>query len=1039
MSNLFFRNRRFLILAVCLITVAGSLSFLILPRMEDPLLTSRAATLTTLLPDGDAERVEALVTEKIEQQLKEIEEIKKVRSTSRQGVSFIAIELRDEVNQAEASQVWSRIRDKADDARLEMPPGASRPKFQKLEIKAHSLIVCLRWTNEGAAPMGVLKRYAKNLKDQLDSIPGTEKSEVYGDPSEEIVVAIFPEAAAAMSLSADMISRLIQSSDSKSSAGKLRGASNELLLEVSGELDNLTRLSNVPIKLNDTGTVVELSDIAEISKSFRTPLDSKVLAIDTPAVAIGVYVQASVRLDSWTKKSEPILKDFALTLPPGVALETVFQQNKYVQERMASLQWSLIFGAGAVFFVVMVMMGIRDATVISLTLPLGSLVVLFAMYTLQIPIHQMAITGLIISMGLMIDNAIVIVDEVDRRLKQGMPRIEALSESVRFLTTPLIGSTLTTMLSFSPIAIMPGPAGEFVGAIGKVTIIAVAASLILALTLVASVAAIWLSDAQGSGSVRRSIVSPAWLVDLYHQLLMRLFQHPVVAILLCMVLPIAGFLAFLQLPEQFFPPADRNQFQIELELSGTGSIQETEATAKRIREELLADPDIESITWFLGESAPPFYYNVIPDRKNTSRYGQAIVDTRVGVRTRDIIRRVQTQLESSFPAVTCIVRQLEQGPPFSAPIEVQLFGPDDEQLKNLGEQVRLLLVQTPNVTHTRSDFVDSRPKVTFAVDEEQARLAGLDHNAIAREMSSLLEGTTGGSILEGTEELPVRVRISNERRSNLNEIVSMDLLGVTTTATTGNNTSSFRGIPLSAISTLKLDVETGAIHRLNGTRINEIQAYIRAGVLPSQVQSQFERRLRESDFNLPPGYSIKYAGAQAERNDAIGNLIVNGVIIFTLMIVTLVVAVRSFRLTLLMFLVAGLAVGCGLGSLWVVDLPWGFMSIVGIMAMIGIAVNDAIVVIASLDKLPDEQQADPISVASCVVANTRHIVTTTLTTVAGFTPLFLAGGEFWPPVAITISGGVLGASLLALVFVPSAFMLIRRKRVLDRFQGIESV
>jgi multidrug efflux pump subunit AcrB len=253
----------------------------------------------------------------------------------------------------------------------------------------------------------------------------------------------------------------------------------------------------------------------------------------------------------------------------------------------------------------------------------------------------------------------------------------------------------------------------------------------------------------------------------------------------------------------------------------------------------------------------------------------------------------------------------------------------------------------------------------------------------------------------------------------------------------GSDSGAFRGVPLTAISTLKLDSETGGINRLDGVRMNEIQAYIRAGVLPSEVQSQFERRLQDSNFTLPPGYSIKYAGAEAERNDAVGNLIVNGVIIFTLMIVTLVVAVRSFRLTFVLFTVAGLAVGCGLGSLWIVDLPWGFMSIVGIMAMIGIAVNDSIVVMAALDNLPDDQQSDPMQIAACLVENTRHILATSLTTVAGFTPLFLGGGEFWPPVAMTISGGVMGATLLALVFVPSTFMIIRRRRASNAIQTVE--
>jgi multidrug efflux pump subunit AcrB len=180
---------------------------------------------------------------------------------------------------------------------------------------------------------------------------------------------------------------------------------------------------------------------------------------------------------------------------------------------------------------------------------------------------------------------------------------------------------------------------------------------------------------------------------------------------------------------------------------------------------------------------------------------------------------------------------------------------------------------------------------------------------------------------------------------------------------------------------------------------------------------------------------MKFAGAESERNDAIGNLIVNSVMIFTLMVVSLVVAVRSFRLTFILFLVAGLSVGCGLGALWIADLPWGFMSVVGIMAMIGIAVNDSIVVIAALEALPSRQQADALSVANCVIANTRHIVATSLTTVAGFTPLFLAGGEFWPPVAITISGGVIGATTLALIFVPCAFMIIRRNREPSRTSG----
>ncbi len=454
-----------------------------------------------------------------------------------------------------------------------------------------------------------------------------------------------------------------------------------------------------------------------------------------------------------------------------------------------------------------------------------------------------------------------------------------------------------------------------------------------------------------------------------------------------LVLPILGFMQFPRLPEQFFPPADRNQFQLELELPGTGAIAETELYATKIRQQLLKDPAIEQVAWFLGESAPPFYYNIIPDRKNTSRYGQAIVDVAKGNNTRQVIHRVQEQLDQTFPSVSTLARQLEQGPPFSAPIEVRIFGPNTEQLQRVGETVRLVLTQTPDVIHTRSNLAESLPKITFDVDEQQARFVGLDHIGIATEMSSMLEGVIGGSILEDTELMPVRVRVSDERRADLNQIVSMALLPMNDKETDASDTLSYRGIPLSAIAKLKLTVESGAINRLNGTRMNEVQAFIRAGVLPSKVQSAFEDRLATSGFDLPDGITITYAGAEGERNDAVGNLFVNGAILFTLMVATLVIALKSFRLTALLFLVAVLSVGFGLGSLAIAELSWGFMSIVGMMGMIGIAINDSIVVIAALRVLPRDRWADFRTVSECVLANTRHILATSLTTVAGFTPL----------------------------------------------------
>lgn len=1026
MSTLFFDNPRLLILSVLLILVAGCMSFVVLPRMEDPQLTPRAATVTTILPGAEAERVESQVTEKIEQELKEIEEIKELNSTSRPGVSFIAIKLHDRVTNNESTQIWSRIRDKVDDARLELPPEASKPEFDRLDIKAYAMIVALRWDMEGEPRYGVMRRLLKQLKDRIDGLPGTEQSDLFGSPQEEIVVSIDAKSATSMRLRPEEISQLITASDSKVAAGQVRSPSDDLSIQVSGELDTLTRLSHIPVRLGSSGSVVELADIAMIERTIQTPLSAKVLLQNKPAVALGAFVESDTRLDVWMSSVRTVLDQFESELPPGVSLQVVFEQNTYVNQRMLSLLKNFLYAAAAVFAVICFVMGWRSAFIICLALPLGSLVVVFVMYVFHIPIHQMSITGLIISLGLMIDNAIVVVDEIDKKLRAGESRREAVSTSVSYLVAPLGGSTVTTILSFGPIALMPGPSGEFVGSIAIVGIFAVAVSLLLSLTIIAGIAGLLLSNKLGKSNWMSEGFRLTWLTNLYCWGLSQIYRVPLFGVVVAIVISGAGFSMFPRLSEQFFPPADRNQFHVELDLPGTGSIAETERIAAEIRTELLSDPQVVEVSWFLGESAPAFYYNVIPSRKNASGFGQAIVDCKDEASVRATIQRVQEQLSRKFPTVTCVARQLEQGPPFSAPIEAQLFGPDPERLRQLGDQIRLVLSQTPHVIHTRSDFSESIPKVTFAVDEQQARLAGLDHTTIASALNSMLEGVTGGSILEATEELPVRVRVSNERRSDLNQIASMDLLTAATMTGQEMPSQDYRGVPLSAISTLQLTLDSGSITRLNGNRMNEIQAYIRSGVLPSLVQKDFEQRLQTSGFTLPSGYSLSYAGAQSERNDAVGNLIVNSAILFTLMVAAIVIATQSFRLTGLLFMVAGLAVGYAIGAIWLAGLSWGFTGIVGMLGMIGIAVNDSICVLAALKEIPESDSRDPRRISRCVVENTRHVMATTLTTIAGFTPLFLGGGEFWPPVAVGITGGVVGATVLALVFIPSAYLLVYR-------------
>ena len=1019
MTDLFYRRPRLLVLTICLIIVAGLSSYSVMPRMEDPFMRDRAARVHTVFPGADAERVESLVTEKLEAKLREIEEIKELRSLSRAGISTILIELRGDVY--EVDSVWSRIRDKVADAHPELPPGALEPDFERMNMKAYALLVALTWDRSDPPNFAVLRRLADQLDDRIKAIPGTEETDVFAAPQEEYLVSVRPDAIAALGLTAHSVAQQIGASDAKRSAGQLQGERSQLLLEVDSELDAMERIESTPIQDGAAGQFVQLRDIATVNKGIREPPLSASFVGGHRAITVGAYVRGDYRIDRWSADANELFGDFEKTLPKGVSLVTIFEQNSYVETRLATLVGNLLLGGAAVVAVILLMMGWRSALIVTSALPLSALMVLAGLRLLEIPIHQMSVTGLIIALGLLIDNAIVIVDEVTHQLREGCSPQQAVSKSVRHLAVPLFGSTLTTALAFAPIALMAGPAGEFVGSIAVSVILAICSSFVLAMTVVPALTA-FASRLTGD---RRGMIhqgfSSALLTRIYRFSLTWIFRHPVAGILLGVALPIAGFVQSQHLPEQFFPASDRDQFFLDLELPMHASLAEMSDTAARIRERMLQYDQVQDVHWFVGESAPPFYYNMIARRKNVARYAQGLVKLKQAEGAQELIHQLQAELDREFPQVRTLVRQLEQGPPFDGPVEVRLSGPDLQLLQALGDEIRAVMASTPNVIHTRAELSEPLAKLALQVDEESVLLAGLDHAALAQQLNDKLEGTVGGTVLEATEELPVRVRVGERDRSQFNKLASLDFVPARKTMDAPSGT--YAGVPMSAVATIELHSDFGVIPRFNGERMNEVQAFITAGVLPASVLAAFNERLDASGFTLPHGYRMEYGGEAAKRDEAIGNLMANVSVLMVLMAATLVLSFRSFRAATLIAIVGGLSIGLGLGALWLFDYPFGFMAIIGAMGLMGVAINDAIVVLAAIRGDEQARAGDPTAVTDVVVRATRHIVATSLTTMAGFTPLVLGGGGFWPPLAIAIAGGVGGATILALYFVPSGYIL----------------
>lgn len=1018
-ANFLYRNPRILLLTIVTIVVAGGSSVIVMPRLEDPVLGRRVALVSTVFPGANAQRVESLVSIPLEERLSGISEIKQVRSNSQSGISNVVIELQDEVYDVES--VWTIVRNRLADAKTSLPESCFASELHVVPLKAFAAIISVHSKANSDNKFAEVRRAARLLRAKLTGLSGTERVDTFGDPGEEYLVEISPTTLAETGLSTGAIAAQIIAHQANQPAGRIRDNSGDVGLQLRSDPDALKRASDAAIGYGQ-GETRPLSEIASVRKVLVDPPSNVAIINNQPAIVLGVMVSDDRRIDQWSDRMTAALNEFSAQQSELVNVSVLFSQRAHVDHRMQSLMKNLGLGTAAVMVVVLLLMGWRSMLVVAAALPLSALMVLTAMRGLSIPIHQMSVTGLIVALGLLIDNAIVIVEDVRTRIIDGAKPSQAMAGGVRHLAIPLFGSTLTTALAFLPIATLPGPPGEFVGTIAVSVILAISASFLLAMTVIPALMCL-LKVNPSRGGILLNGLSIEPLTRLYEFSLRTVFRSPAIGVVLGVALPIAGFLAAENLPEQFFPASDRAQIQIEVELPAQETLAATRTTVESIRKIVAQSQQVEQQHWFLGSSAPTFFYNVVPRRRGTPFYAQAFIDLKNANNISSLVRTLQSEIDAEIREGRVIVRQLEQGPPFDAPIEVRVLGPDVATLQELGSQLRLVLGQTSNVVHTRSDLEETIPRLSLAVDDVAAQNAGYSRSQIAGWLYTTLEGAPAGTIFDADEELPVRVRLELEGSLKMERLAALPL-PVMRRGPPDANVPAPLSLTLSDVTNIELESDVGAIVRINGQRANEVKAYIQAGVLPSTVVAEFKQRLQQAGMVLPNGYVLEFGGETEQRSHAVDKLIANGFILFALMLLTLVASFQSFRCAFIVAAVGGLSVGLGPLALSVFGYPFGFMAIVGTMGLVGVAINDSIVVLAAIREDSMAVRGDREQLVRVVTHSTRHIIATTLTTIVGFLPLIVGGGGFWPPLAITIAGGVGGATFMALYFVPSLYLLL---------------
>ena len=1018
-----YENGRYLALMVLSTIVVGITSYNSLGRQEDPSITPFVASVQTFYPGASPARIESLVTKPLEDALREHPDIKEVDSTSVTGVSSILIQADYYLSRSDIKRVWSELSNKIDRVKASLPEGASEPVFDDDLFTNFVKIVSVSSKPGIDLSPSLLRREALRLADAAKNVPQTRRVKLYGLPDEEISVEVDATALATLGLDTSDIARTLSLADSRTPAGKLTSPQSALTVEVAGEFTNIDTVRETYIQAAAGGAkAVRIGDIASVSKSEIDPPLRLALSNGKRSVFLGIEMKEGNQVDQYSDSFDAFLTEYRQSTADGMLIEVSYDQSGYTEARLTGVLKNILAGVLIVVAVLFITLGWRAALIVALSLPLCSLLSMMVLNYLDIRIHQMSMTGLVVALGLLVDGSIVITDEIRRHLLAGDRPLAAMQKAVNRMTVPLVSATATTVLAFTPMAILAGPSGDFLGSLATCVIVMLTISLLLALTLTPAIAARVLpSGISQSPAWWRTGISAPSVVTAFTKSIDWSLRYPLASALIAGSIPVLGFVSAATLTNQFFPGTDRDQVYIRLDMPSTSGIEETHALVNQIDDELQAEPLIRRVDWSVGESPPAFYYNLRSNRRNAPGWAEAMVLTTDENQTNELIRRLQTQFDRNYPEAQVIVLGIDQGPPVAAPLEVIVYGPNSHTLRSLGETFRRRMQSLPDITHTRLSITPAAPKVQFVPDSDKLRRLGIERTQLAQLIDGRLSGRIGGAVLEDTERLNVRVKLERD-----NWQTSDDLLNLTVSLIDSKGRT--QQVPLANLGRLELIPEDAPIGRKNGERVNEVQAFLTRGVLPEEALKLLRASLEDNPIPMPPGYRYSFGGDSAERDEVVNDLIGPVGLVLSLLVGTIMLTFNSWRLTALAFGVVVCAFGLSFLALALFRYPLGIQALIGVVGSIGVAINACIIILTSFQQSPAASNGDKLAMRNEVLAASRHIVSTTLTTFGGFLPLILEGSQFWPPFAMAIAGGVLLSTIVSFYLVPPAYVLLGAPR-----------
>ena len=1009
--DLYLDRPRIFLLAMLFIIAGGLLSYDSLPRQENPQLAERWANITAVLPGATPQRVETQIADVLETQLREIDEIKIIDSTSLSGVVRVGLELKEIIGKGETDEVWAKVQETLSQSAALVPPGTNI-SFNHSGPPT-TVLFALQWRGDGDPQMVILSRLANQFKRKLANITNSKQALVYGDTKEEIFVGADLDLLTDAGMNIQSIAIAIDRYDSKRAIGNIVGQDAEFRIKAHDNISLINDLKKLPLKISDDYQAIRLEDVATVEKLPVDPPIEIVSYNGIPSVFVEVRGKFAQRTDLYSKAVLRVADIFKEGLPDEIGLEIIFNESDFVEEKFSFLMQSILLATFIVLFLSYLLLGPRSAVIVSAVVPLTILLVLIGCTILQVPLHQTSVTGIILSLGLLIDNSIIVVEDYRYRKSQKLVNREAIYASIKHLSLPLLAATVTTGLAFMPMAAGKGASPEFVGDMAITIILAVSSSLFLALTVVP----VLLKTMEDSNFLNlnksKNIgFSHQGLRTRYRAFLAWALFKPGRALVLSLILPILGFVSFGFLDTDFFPNQGKTMFKVEVELDANASIYATNKRVISIRDQVLLEDYVTRDMWWVGRRLPRLLYNIIggPSGEGSDNLATGVFFTSSYSEMDSSLANLAKRLEKDHADVRVRVSKFTNGPPVEFPVNIAIFGDDNQVLKSLGEELKSILAKSPQVSDVLADQSASVTGLEINLDEVNLAFSSKSSQEIIDQISASTRGIYVGSMLDGNKEVPIRIKNKNREASEVNQTAFLAI----------NSAEGFDYVE--SFSDISYTSEINQINRYQGTRNNAVKAAVYPGTLASTVLNDVADELKAFEDSLPVGYSIAQFGDAEERAESFGQLFSTFFLFLGLIVMTLVMILNSFRQASIILLVGTLCIGLGFLGMFVGFQNFGFIGLVGIVGLAGLAINDSIVVLSHLNEDAGTGQVSKDTLIETTVRSTRHILTTSLTTMGGLLPLLF--DKFFETLAWAMCFGVMGSALLALLLIPSMFCFL---------------